>query len=270
MVKLRLRTASIILTTISLVSIGASGRDDEATNPQIKKIIDTITSLNRSRSQAYCGGAPDLGEKDRWLQAGFGNPSIEITSPPSTSPDTAYTHSLSMTFVMFRNSGWTKERVNAQLARASQVYKQCGIKLADVKFVIADAPGGIVDVGYSNGYDERIANLTPATKKPTVYFMRSNPEGQVAYSWDSGVEKPTAARFNTTWMTDDIDKSYRTMHDPTYNVLAHELGHILCGCKHIPGDEKNLMAGRIDLLNDKLKSEQCETFKKSTLLKREQ
>jgi hypothetical protein len=269
------KLALILITCFSVLSFEAIAQDGDATARSNTKIVEILNYINRPTSLDRCGNTiqpsfnSTTNEIDQWLSAGFWRPEIKvINASPSIAPEGTFTHKLNMTLVLFRNTGWTEDRVKAQVSRASEIYKQCGIELSEVKLVIANAPSGIIDVSYNNRDDERISRSTPESKKPIVYFVRSNAEGQTAYSWGASVEKPSRARFNTIWMTDDIDKSYKEVHDPSYNVLAHEIGHILCGCSHFPGDEKNLMAGKINLLNDRLNQTQCEVFQKSSLVEK--
>jgi len=157
-----------------------------------------------------------LNQKDIWQTAGFINPEFKQLKP---APGTYFTHEFELNMVIFRKTGWTEKDVLNQISKATHIFKQCGINISPIKMILTDAPQNKIDINYNIREDDHMARLTPLTKKPVVYFIRSNIEGQLAYSWDASIEPPGSPRLNTVWITRN--------KNPKQNVLAHELGHKL-------------------------------------------
>jgi hypothetical protein len=270
---LYLRSSAIFFIVTFFIWNGCVfGQADSLLEQEGKKVVDGINELNYPKKNYCPKNSPTFtpvenSREQVWIDAGFKDAKISKLDAshiyPSQSPHAQFTHKVSLTLILLKKSGWSKERVIAQVKRAAEVYRQCGIKFSEIELVESSSPTGKVDVGYGEGEDRDLASKTPHIYSPRIFFIRSNDEGQVAYSWHSLQLRPSDPRYNTAWLADEVDKSYKQLHDSSYNVTAHEIGHILCGCDHISGDEKNLMGGSLEKLNDRLKKEQCDEFKKS-------
>ena len=259
-----------ILVVFLFISFSAFGNEDW--QHDAKDLVDSINSLNKHGSQSSCP-TPDTDpkptEREKWLRAGFGNPSIDQLDAtlPSSDPK-KFTHEIKLTMVLLRNSGWDKEQIKQRLTRVADIYSQCGIKVASAKLVTVDAPNGWVDVDYRvEKRDLKIATMTPTTDKPILFYVRSSREGQIAYAWNQSKDQPPPLT-NTAWLTSEINTAkYKKWRDPAYNTEAHELGHIFGDCGHNTDGSKNFLAGDVALLNDKIQPKQCESMKKHNLVR---
>lgn len=207
-------------------------------------------------------------EQLAWHNAGFTNPEISEVRLLSEA-SVPVTHWFEATFVVFRETRWQAEAVLKRARRSAEIYRQCGIEFRAVKLVVSDAPWCFIDVGWTSLRDRKIAEATPATaSRPYVYFIRNDLDGYYAYAWRKGLA-PHAALRDTTWISRPIeeDLDFNSSVDPSYEPLAHELGHLIGDSGHTDDTEKNLMGEQTEYLNDSLTTEQCLRFKKSDLVR---
>lgn len=235
-------------------------------------------------------------EVKKWRRAGFAHPEIStITIPVATTAEAIssqpVTHILDGIIVLFRNTGWTKEVIEAHLKRTNEIYAQCGIRMGEFQFIESDAFQGKLDIQERWNYDGDdllISKATPAQKRPVIYLMRDILPGnsgarEGAFTNIVNFWVPLAPiAQNTIWisniinnesygqyhdMTDD-GKSVLKTRDPSYNVVAHEIAHLLADMGHETElKEKNLLNGSSELLGEHLLPRQCERFKKSPMLR---
>ena len=177
-----------------------------------------------------------------------------------------YTHHFDPTFVLIRQTGWTRAQIWKRAVRTTRIYSECGIAMPGYKLVIVDPPFGYVDLGWTDGRDQKIADATPSTSRPMVYFGRYDRDGYYAFTWRKSLTK-IASLKNTTWMTRslDEDKEFKHSVSPSYEVLAHELGHMIGDMGHIDDGSKSLMAQDGNLLNGDITAF-CALYKQSDLL----
>lgn len=229
-------------------------------------------------------------EVKKWKRAGFTNAEFSMVNVPIAKPEIQATHLLDLSIVLFRNSGWTKAVIEAHLKRTNEIYTQCGIRLGEIKYIETDAYRGKLDINErwsALGDDYLISKATPIEERPIIYLMRSilpkrGTEGAFANIPNFWVELEPVVQ-NTIWLSNiinsesygsyrdmDVDgKSYLKTRDPSYNVVAHEIAHLLGNMGHETEiKEKNLLNGDSDSLNDQLLPRQCESFKKSPLLRK--
>jgi len=230
-------------------------------------------------------------EARKWKRAGFTNPEISSIHVPeaaitNANQSIAITHALDATIVMFRNTGWTREQIEAHLKRTNEIYAQCGIRLGEIKLVESDAYQGMLDINDRWNYegdDLKIATATPQEIRPVIYLMRKIMQGEGGYTnfehFQYSQNNPKVA--NTIWLatlineedyyfyhtSDDSGHESYLRRDPSYNVVAHELAHLLADMGHETTlTEKNLLNGAASEVNDHLLPRQCEKFKANPMM----
>ena len=228
-------------------------------------------------------------ETKTWKRAGFANPEFStIIVAEAALPNIPVTHVLDATIVMFRNSGWTRNQIETHLKRTNEIYAQCGIRLGDIKFVESDAYQGKIDINERWNYegdDLKIAAATPVENRPVIYLVRKIMQTEGGYTnfehFQYSENNPKVA--NTIWLAsiintedyyyyetgDDSGRNYRLRRDPSYNVVAHELAHLLADMGHETSlTEKNLLNGAPSEVNDHLLPRQCEKFKSNPMMRK--
>lgn len=231
-------------------------------------------------------------EEKKWKRAGFEDPIISTVSAPRAESSTAVTHAFDLTVVMFRGTGWTYPQVEPHFKRINEIYAQCGIRLEEVKVVESDAYRGLLDVRTPwAGEDLTIAKAVPrGVERPAMFLMRDLPSQMSAYAGipSYALQELDPAIHDMIFVSDYVNspdwpyyqdgdvsgRVYRSKIDPSYEVFAHEIAHLLANAGHeLPGqngiakDEKNLLMGEKSGVSDRLLPRQCEAFKSNPLLR---
>ena len=221
--------------------------------------------------------AADPVEKDQmnneekiWAMAGFNKPKIEFIDVNEfyKKMQQEFTHSFDLTLVMFRDTGWSKKLIIQRLRKAASIYARCGVRLGQVKFVEAGAPGGVIDFGSPGAGDVEIAQKVPSTFRPVLFYFRSIPKFN-AYAWPENSEAEVSdALKNTAWFSLSVTMKLNiNIRHPNYVSEAHELGHILLdSLAHVGTGVMNLMAASYDYENDQLTADQCRKIKEHHLV----
>jgi len=210
-------------------------------------------------------------EEEIWAGAGFVKPKVELIDVARFYKKTRqeFTHSFDLTLVIFRGTGWSKKVILQRLKKVAAIYAQCGVRLGQVKFVEAGAPGGIIDFAGPGGGDREIAQKTPATFRPVLFYFRSIPKFN-AYAWpeSSEDEDVSDALKNTAWFSLSVTMKLNIkIRHPKYVSEAHELGHILLdSLEHVGVGVENLMAESYEYENDLLTADQCRRIKEHRLV----
>lgn len=230
--------------------------------------IRAFKEVNRKTIQTCPQENNDIDEANIWQERGFEEVEVTnfITDDFYNNSSTNFTHAMDLTMVTLRNAGWDKDIVQQTIQRVAEVYEQCGIKVRTAKYVEVNAPRNIVDVSYRENDDTRLARMTPPDNQPTLFFVRSNVEGNTAYAWNEASVGPP--RSNTAIITSQVNTSgYKEIRTPGYSPTAHELAHLFCNCSHRSDETPNILAGNAYLVNSNITQEQCATFKNSSLVK---
>lgn len=179
-------------------------------------------------------------------------------------------------------------RVRAKLRHAAALYLQCGLKISSIQLIASDSPtkSTIVDgpdlktVGTPKDSDLKIASLLPqALPRPAAFFIDSSQNrdevyknGSTAYAYPQFMVNSMYATdgsplFGTAWITAKIlSPAYRAEgRNPTYSVVAHELGHILSNAGHT--NSAGLMSGNYKLVSGKVEGWLCEDLTKSPFVR---
>lgn len=214
-----------------------------------------------------------LGNEEKvWSNAGFVNPNIEYIDVDKfyEKSQDVFTHSLDLTLVMFRRTGWHKKMILPRLRKLADIYAQCGIRLGQVKFVETGAPGDLIDFSRPGAGDVEIAQRVPPTFKPILFYFRSIPKFN-AYAWPENTdnEDVAGALKNTAWFSLSVAMKLNIkIRHPNYVSEAHEVGHILLdSLEHTDIGVANLMAGRFEYENGEITSGQCTKIKEHPLVK---
>lgn len=214
------------------------------------------------------------------------------------------THEIDIESVVLRGSGWDAESVKERYAKVVEIYAGCGIRINQVKITTVDNPhpdprvdGNYVDTlnptihpgGQGAGRAElrSLAGRFPSTHRPIVVFARDTGNNNAgfaqinnasAYNNYQNAYFPNSPSLNTAYIGTEV-RGYGNITNAS--VVAHELGHILCQCHHVEGDESRLGVappGTDNLMNanphsmrptaNNLTPQQCNLFKRSPMVKR--
>lgn len=189
--------------------------------------------------------------------------------------------------VIFKKSDWNLNQVKNQVDAANKVYSQCGVALRPI-YINALEPSEVsFDLeGYSDPLEARGVNgsLILVEKysdpnRPTIFFMQGfDPQfaGITATSMPQirVQQKDQRPALNSAWISYQIQRldgagPGEGGYNPGYNVVAHELGHVLLNADHENDSGKfNLMHSDPQNLNGRLTLEQCQKIQASKMVKR--
>jgi hypothetical protein len=201
-------------------------------------------------------------------EKGFNNPLIQVLSEKELYPKPFIkkpTHQSALSVIVFRDpkekpDRWTLELVKADILRTAQIYNNCGLKFTKVNLILTDSPLGQLEVDGPSAFtathtDVRLSELLPKEISYPVAFYVGKAlnssvgyeNGSTAYAYNksfvqSAVGKNRDSMIGMLFMTSTLNSAEykKTPRDPTYNVLAHELGHILSNSGHV--FDSNLMS----------------------------
>lgn len=193
----------------------------------------------------------------QWERGLYQNPraySLEVTSNRQD-----YTHSIDLSLVVFERAGWNSLQLVADhLQRVSDIYGQCKIKIDEIKMVFVDAGTNTLSEDQTELYARRVPSYL---KRPTLFFATKVSEEHPAYAFSGHLgcsTRPTAC--NTAWISSIVNTTYyKNLRKPTYNVVAHELAHILGDFDHTQTDG-NILA-EYEKSGANITTEQCNKFK---------
>ncbi len=241
----------------------------KTTIQKLSRQINRLSHLNQSMVRSCPLGDKDNSIDDRiWRDAGFSNATVSILDISNIyqSDFNRYTHSVDLTLVNLKGAGWDKELLKKTLERVAEVYKQCGIKVNNPKYVETDPPYSRVDISEEKNHDAALAKLLPSPSRPTLFFIRSNIEGKTGFAWPKDFADPPIQ--NTAFITAEVNTSeYKEKRQKGYSPTAHELAHIFGNCEHIEGKDYNILSKYYDRVSSDITKAQCDSFKRSNLVK---
>ena len=147
----------------------------------------------------------------------------------------------SLNFVHFPNTQWKRSQAISYMKGLSEVYAQCGIKFSSVKLYTVASPVFRPEIEkYKQDSEFAIAAMSDQTDdipRPAVYLIDSltdsgEPTGQepFAKAWYNdfvdNVTRTHLSLVDTVWFPVFVNSSEFT-GIRQYNVLAHELAHVL-------------------------------------------
>lgn len=197
------------------------------------------------------------------------------------------THTLPLNFVLFEKGPWKLNELKSNLEETARIYAQCGIRI-EVNSLQYDEGKGEVYFDLErytdpNELKEPTGALTLAKKyskahTPTVFLMESfDPDYASILATAISEERIQSSKqqgaLNTIWVN-HYNETLRTTpmsesgYPPGYNVIAHEIGHVVMNTQHIQEHYvRNLMHETFPNLNGHLTQAQCENVKASPLVR---
>lgn len=217
--------------------------------------------------------------------ADFENPRLmELSSFNDTSPK------FDLIVFIEKNSGWdsldheVSPLLRDQLLKNQEIFKQCGVVLNKVR---------LYDFTLNDLGKDALAPINPNSiphyvywpKVPSSYFLEEiKAENTIilvlnqnystgAYTWTSSTAKKYADARGSAWVAFEDHKTYpgQFFVQKTYNLMAHEIAHVLGELSHTYSPIPNLMTGyeaSSKYLSGKKKTgdlnfEQCESIRQS-------
>lgn len=186
------------------------------------------------------------------------------------------THEVSLSIVMFRDTGWSLELIQKHMNRVAQIYEQCHMRLAPLKVLLVDAPQGQENIEPWSEEDARLAEIPLPLSKPILYFVHSSKHMMgwagapfwIEYLKLNGL-KNADSLTDTIWITSGINAaSYTSKMNSSYNTVAHEIAHILGNAEHLVAGGQNLLSATSDLASDTITAQQCQQFKKHSSVRK--
>ena len=163
---------------------------------------------------------------------------------------------LPMNVVIESRSSWTTASVSRMVRRANNLLAQCHISVA-IKL-----PWEMFLGTLAMDYESiEVANQFYNDSKTPMLFLIETRQ----YSGSAGWAPGSNYLFISSYSLSD---EYKKLRNPEYEILAHELGHMLGGLKHL-SDGQNLMAGYIANQTAQLTKEQCASMRSSIHLNEE-
>lgn len=203
-----------------------------------------------------------FGSAADWSATPFPNPRVLPSDDSELDPQ--IDRVLPMTVIVFRNSLWTTQEVQRRWQRTNEVLKTCGIAVQVKELVETDLPLGIKNV-YAP-HDHEIADLVPnEAVRPLGFFG----EGGFIETFldDFSADSPARSLIGTIWVGDVAQTSaYQARIRPDYEVVAHEIGHLLGVKSHVRGRVSNLMSGEPGFGDSTITKDQCRFFRQSVYL----
>jgi len=216
-----------------------------------------------------------------WAGAGFENARVREVEQREIYPkgSASFSSRLALTLILFDKTNWTEARALRQLRKAAAILKPCEIELEGVRLARVRGPGGRHDLDFTAKYEGsdmpadvvEWSSLAPPTAPwPLVFFLgRMEGDPALARSYRRGdvevAELPQFPYMNTAWIA--FRAHWQERKDEGYSSLAHELGHILCECGHVAGDELHLLNPHRNRLASRVLPSHCERMRMSPLIK---
>lgn len=172
-----------------------------------------------------------------------------------------------LNIVILDQNKWTKTEVIERIRRTEDIYATCDTSFSPINIAIEHRPD-ISSIDYTEKEDLNLLLELSLEMRPLIFFMNKNTAAlsYPAWAWidDSKVEdfrKRVGYVFYPWKRVERIDLALFA-GITTYEVLAHELGHILLNHgKHLE-EPDNIMSKKSAPMGNQLNQEQCEVLKK--------
>ena len=210
---------------------------------------------------------------------------MEILAPNlyREAADTEAKFELPLSFVQFENLDWTRDQILTQLTSLAKIYRQCSVRVGEVKIYHIRSVQAPLGLSYSHPESEigykSLAQKVLVEARPLVFLVHgmAKDEHDSSFSlakWKIFPKFEVDPSVNSTaWLIHAInDPEYdRREHPNCLNcVLPHELGHILMRDNQHNGDRPpNLMSGaKLSGRTSFIPPSICEEIVASELVKR--
>lgn len=201
----------------------------------------------------------------------------------------AEAYELKLQVISLSQSLWKSVEIQKNVLQTSKILAQCGVKLS-LTSVTQDKsfqPELMFDLeGYSSAEDSlepngalSLANKYPAKSPAVRVFLFDQFDSSFGSITATSVPKSRVTQkdqqgaLNSVWLTHESERQLGFSvqdggYQPDYNVMAHELGHLLLDESHFTDSLNfNLMHESASLLNSRLTSAQCLRIVKSELVR---
>jgi hypothetical protein len=198
-------------------------------------------------------------------------------------------YELKLQIVSLSQSRWKNSEIQKNVNEASLILAQCGVKLKVMPIVIDKSFNAelMFDLeGYSSPEDTlepngalSLANKYPARSGVVRVFLFDQFDSSFGSITATSVpktritQKDQQGALNSIWLTYESERQLGFSvqdggYQPDYNVMAHELGHLLLDDSHFSDAlNYNLMHESASMLNSRLSLAQCQKVVKSELLR---
>lgn len=201
----------------------------------------------------------------------------------------AENYELKLKLINLSQSLWTNAEIQKNVRRTSEILAQCGVKLsvAEISQEKSFNPELMFDLeGYSSETDTlepngalSLANKYPAQSGVVRVFLFDQFDSSFGSITATSMpktritQKDQQGALNSVWLTHESERQLGFSvqeggYQPDYNIMAHELGHLLLDDSHFTDALNfNLMHESASLLNSRLTLAQCQRIVKSELVK---
>ncbi len=202
-----------------------------------------------------------------WDNKKFTDTNYKLHTLPEVKPQSTVLNDLSI--IVLKNSGWTQEIVNKRIQSLRSIYAQCGIEFKRIHVVFTNSP--FKEVILRNHRlcprddpkgDNKLASVTPYMPGPRIFLFQKFIIGPEGYAMFRNASKDNYME-NTAWVAYEKFSNLAEPSDKNYEIMAHELGHLLLQASHVTKNKKlpNLMSKKRKHLNNNLNIEQCYKMK---------
>jgi hypothetical protein len=165
------------------------------------------------------------------------------------SPSTHFAHTSPLTVVLLKNSSWTTAEAVQKIRRTEQIYAQCRVSFSPITLIsLNQSLGSTMDIDHAEDY---FANTGPLSfPRPVVWLYdrekNNTNEGGFSMRFGAvGLGSPLldqAVLFRSYALAPEREYPISSpMLEGHYEVMAHELGHVLFDEPHLIQDG-NLMS----------------------------
>ena len=200
----------------------------------------------------------------------------------------AKNHDLKLRIINISKSRWKTSEIQKNISATSKILSQCGVSIGSVQLQQESSfnPELMFDLeGYSSEEDTLDPNgaLSLATKYPAKpgelrVFLFDQFDPSFASITATSMpkvritQKDQLVALNSVWLAYESQRQLGFSvedggYQPDYNIMAHELGHLLLDDSHFTDSfNYNLMHESASMLNSRLTLAQCQLIKKSQWL----
>lgn len=199
------------------------------------------------------------------------------------------TYELKLKVVSLSQSRWKTSEIQKNINATSKILAQCGVKISSVQIVHEKSFNSelMFDLeGYSSAEDSlepngalKLAGQYPAKSGELRVFLFDQFDSTFASITATSMpktritQKDQQVALNSVWLTHESERQLGFSvqdggYQPDYNIMAHELGHLLLDDSHFSDSLNfNLMHESASMLNSRLTIAQCQKIVKAEMLR---
>lgn len=198
-------------------------------------------------------------------------------------------YELKLKVINLSQSRWKASEIQKNIAATSKILAQCGVKISSAEIIQEKSFKSelMFDLeGYSSAEDIlepngalSLADKYPAKSGELRVFLFDQFDSSFASITATSMpktritQKDQQVALNSVWLTHESERQLGFSvqdggYQPDYNIMAHELGHLLLDDSHFSDALNfNLMHESASMLNSRLSIAQCQKIVKSEMLK---